>query len=94
MFWFVVVVVVVVCCEKTLGFFVLFDPSAAPPVRGDRTQPTAAAAAAAAHAHGCPIRMLNSGLIHTFHQLYYNNKHCKISEILTYAPICRPDHLH
>ena len=26
MFWFVVV-----CCEKTLGFFVLFNPSAAPP---------------------------------------------------------------
>ena len=59
MFWFVVV-----CCEKTLGFFVLFNPSAAPPVRGDRAQPAAAAAvaaaAAAAHAHGCPIRMLNS----------------------------------
>ena len=69
MFWFVVVVV---CCEKTLGFFVLFNPSAAPPVRGDRAQPAAAAAAAAAaHAHGCPIRMLNSRLIHTFHQFYY-----------------------
>ena len=64
MFWFVVVVV---CCEKTLGFFVLFNPSAAPPVRGDRAQPAAAAAvaaaAAAAHAHGCPIRTLNSKLI-------------------------------
>ena len=54
----------------------------------------AVAAAAAAHAHGCPIRTLNSKLIHTFHQLYYNNKHCKISEILTYTSICRPDHLH
>ena len=88
MFWFVVVVVVVVvvCCEKTLGFFVLFNPSAA--------SPAAAAAAAAAHAHGCPIRMLNSGVIHTFHQLYYNNKHCKISEILTYTSKCRPDHPH